>query len=82
MFRHFVAAVDKYANENKYHKHSVRLLRQLILLILDRSKQSTITFMKMFHSLTFWVQMIIYVILRIWYHSKGNCLKIKVINIE
>ena len=48
MFRHFLAAVDKYGNESKFkdHKHRVRLLRQLILLILDRSKQSTVMFMK------------------------------------
>ena len=33
-------------------------------------------------SLTFWVQMAIWAILRIGYRLKGNCLKIAVINIE
>ena len=33
-------------------------------------------------SLTFWVQMAIKAILRIWYRLKGNCLNIPVINID
>ena len=31
-------------------------------------------------SLTFWVQLTNFAILRIWYHSKGLCLKITVLN--
>ena len=33
-------------------------------------------------SLTFWIQLTILAILKIWYHLKGLCLQITVLNID